>query len=110
MSAQASLLFKPVELGSLKLPTRLVMAPMTRNFSPKGVPTDQVVEYYRRRAAAGVGLIISEGTTVPHCAANGYPNVPQFHGEEALAGFFFSSRRRHTRSLRDWSSDVCSSD
>src|SRR5699024_12293120 len=30
-----------------------------------------------------------------------------------LAGavfFFFSSRRRHTRSKRDWSSDVCSSD
>src|SRR5215469_7141064 len=26
------------------------------------------------------------------------------------AAFFFSSRRRHTRSLRDWSSDVCSSD
>src|SRR5206468_8878554 len=26
------------------------------------------------------------------------------------AGFFFSSRRRHTRSDRDWSSDVCSSD
>src|SRR5207249_9653524 len=25
-------------------------------------------------------------------------------------GFFFSSRRRHTRSKRDWSSDVCSSD
>src|SRR5690349_17304443 len=29
-------------------------------------------------------------------------------GEEIR--FFFSSRRRHTRSLRDWSSDVCSSD
>src|SRR5215471_4048993 len=28
----------------------------------------------------------------------------------ALSSFFFSSRRRHTRSLRDWSSDVCSSD
>src|SRR5258707_11034065 len=25
-------------------------------------------------------------------------------------GFFFSSRRRHTRYWRDWSSDVCSSD
>src|SRR5438128_7747082 len=25
-------------------------------------------------------------------------------------GFFFSSRRRHTRCYRDWSSDVCSSD
>src|SRR2546421_7840755 len=29
---------------------------------------------------------------------------------EVLAFFFFSSRRRHTRSDRDWSSDVCSSD
>src|SRR5699024_11895632 len=28
----------------------------------------------------------------------------------ALLFFFFSSRRRHTRSKRDWSSDVCSSD
>src|SRR5699024_7974474 len=27
-----------------------------------------------------------------------------------IAAFFFSSRRRHTRSKRDWSSDVCSSD
>src|SRR5207247_4040624 len=27
-----------------------------------------------------------------------------------LCIFFFSSRRRHTRSTRDWSSDVCSSD
>src|SRR5438874_13769733 len=29
---------------------------------------------------------------------------------QELVDFFFSSRRRHTRSLRDWSSDVCSSD
>src|SRR6266496_1411012 len=41
---------------------------------------------------------------------------PRFAGardecrSRAAAGFFFSSRRRHTRSLRDWSSDVCSSD
>src|SRR5436853_6092322 len=27
-----------------------------------------------------------------------------------LSSFFFSSRRRHTRCLSDWSSDVCSSD
>src|SRR2546428_10624448 len=30
--------------------------------------------------------------------------------ESMLTVFFFSSRRRHTRSDRDWSSDVCSSD
>src|SRR5437868_8484125 len=31
-------------------------------------------------------------------------------GVRLTVGFFFSSRRRHTRSKRDWSSDVCSSD
>src|SRR5947207_11394372 len=32
------------------------------------------------------------------------------NGIESCLFFFFSSRRRHTRSLCDWSSDVCSSD
>ncbi|WEJ22519.1 NADH:flavin oxidoreductase [Pseudomonas sp. SD17-1] len=85
MPAQA--LFTPFKLGALELPTRVVMAPMTRTFCPGGVPHAQVVEYYRRRAAADVGLIITEGTTVDHPAANGYPNVPRFHGEDALAGW-----------------------
>src|SRR5258706_15607092 len=31
-------------------------------------------------------------------------------GESVLCSFFFSSRRRHTRLVSDWSSDVCSSD
>ncbi|MDB5983554.1 MAG: oxidase [Pseudomonas sp.] len=80
-------LFKPFQLGSLQLPSRVVMAPMTRSFSPGGVPNSKVIEYYRRRAAAGVGLIITEGTTVNHKASNGYPNVPQFFGEAPLAGW-----------------------
>src|SRR5690349_17405552 len=32
------------------------------------------------------------------------------HRRKVAGCFFFSSRRRHTSSLRDWSSDVCSSD
>lgn len=80
-------LFQPFRLGALELPSRVVMAPMTRSFSPGGVPNAKVVEYYRRRAVAGVGLIITEGTTVGHRAANGYPNVPRFYGEDALAGW-----------------------
>jgi 2,4-dienoyl-CoA reductase-like NADH-dependent reductase (Old Yellow Enzyme family) len=80
-------LFKPFHLGSLELPTRVVMAPMTRSFSPGGVPNSKVIEYYRRRAAAGVGLIITEGTTVGHKASNGYPNVPRFFGADALDGW-----------------------
>ena len=83
----ASALFEPIRLGALELPTRVVMAPMTRNFCPDGVPGDDVVAYYRRRAAAGVGLIVTEGTTVDHPAASGYAGVPRFHGEDALAGW-----------------------
>ncbi|MGB3123703.1 MAG: NADH:flavin oxidoreductase [Pseudomonas sp.] len=80
-------LFKPFQLGALQLTSRVVMAPMTRSFSPGGVPNANVIEYYRRRAAAGVGLIITEGTVVGHQASNGYPNVPHFYGEVALAGW-----------------------
>jgi len=80
-------LFQPITLGNLSLKNRIVMAPMTRTFSPGGVPNDMVVAYYARRAENEVGLIITEGTAVGHKAANGYPRVPQIHGEKALAGW-----------------------
>ena len=73
-------LFKPFELGSLKTENRIVMAPMTRGLSPQNVPDENVVEYYRQRAAGGVGLIITEGTCINHKAANGYFNIPFIYG------------------------------
>ena len=80
-------LFSPFSLGNMSLSNRVLMAPMTRSMSPGNVPNDDVVEYYRQRAAGGVGLIITEGTCVGHKAASGYPNVPFCAGEEALAGW-----------------------
>lgn len=80
-------LFQPFSLGTLSLANRIAMAPMTRSFSPNNVPNAQVVEYYRRRAAGGVGLIITEGTCVGHKAASGYADVPFIAGAEALAGW-----------------------
>ncbi|MCP5160858.1 MAG: NADH:flavin oxidoreductase [Hahellaceae bacterium] len=80
-------LFEPFTVKSLSLANRTVMAPMTRTFSPGYVPTPEVAAYYGRRAEAGVGLIITEGTTVPHAGANGYERVPAMHGEQALAGW-----------------------
>ena len=79
-------LLSPVTLGALSLRNRVVMAPMTRGFSPGGLPGPEVADYYRRRAEGGVGLIITEGTTVPHRSASSDPKVPVFHGE-ALAGW-----------------------
>jgi len=77
-------LFRPFQVKTLKLPNRVVMAPMTRSFSPQGVPTPQVAAYYRRRAEAAVGLIISEGTVVNRPSAANDPKVPHFWGADAL--------------------------
>ncbi|MEP7306238.1 MAG: NADH:flavin oxidoreductase [Acidobacteriota bacterium] len=80
-------LFTPFTLKRLKLPNRIVMAPMTRAFSPGGVPGPDVAAYYRRRAERSVGLIITEGTVVPHPASSMNPAVPHFFGDAALAGW-----------------------
>ncbi|MGW5138003.1 NADH:flavin oxidoreductase [Nocardia beijingensis] len=81
------ILVRPFSLGSLTLPNRVVMAPMTREFSPGGVPGHDVAQYYARRAAAGIGLIITEGTYIGHDSAGSSARVPHFHGDEALVGW-----------------------
>ncbi len=80
-------LFRPFTLGKLTLANRIVMAPMTRSHSPNQVPGQDVADYYKRRAAAEVGLIITEGTTVDHPVASFDENVPAIHGEAALKGW-----------------------
>ncbi|MDB4991722.1 MAG: NADH:flavin oxidoreductase/NADH oxidase [Myxococcaceae bacterium] len=95
MSHDVSVLFRPFSIGSVRLDNRIVMAPMTRTKSPHGVPGDDVAEYYARRARGGVGLIITEGTTIEHAAANPSPDVPAFFGAAALAGWREVVRRVH---------------
>ncbi|MFE3137624.1 NADH:flavin oxidoreductase [Streptomyces scopuliridis] len=81
------ILSRPFSIGDLVLPNRIAMAPMTRNFSPGGVPGADVAEYYARRAAGGVGLIITEGTHVDHPYSGREERIPRFYGEDALAGW-----------------------
>lgn len=85
--ADAAPLFQPFRCKSMTLPNRIVMAPMTRSFSPGGVPGEDVASYYARRAGADVGLILTEGTTTDRPGASSDPNVPNFHEREALAGW-----------------------
>ncbi|PCH63067.1 MAG: 12-oxophytodienoate reductase [SAR86 cluster bacterium] len=73
-------LFKSFDHPKLQLKNRILMAPMTRQFSPNGIPDENVVKYYQRRAAGGVGLIITEGTTVDHRASSSSERIPSFHG------------------------------
>ncbi len=86
-SLDTTALFRPFRIKSLDLKNRIVMAPMTRSFASGGVPGDNVAAYYRRRAEADVGLILSEGTTIDRPAARNEPNIPFFHGDAALAGW-----------------------
>lgn len=80
-------LFKPFSSPKLELPNRIVMAPMTRSAAPGNTPNERVVDYYRRRAEGGCGFIITEGTCINHIAAHGFEHVPNFYGEDALAGW-----------------------
>jgi 2,4-dienoyl-CoA reductase-like NADH-dependent reductase (Old Yellow Enzyme family) len=79
--------FTPFSLKSLQLKNRFVMAPMTRSFSPGGIPTGDVATYYRRRAEGQVGLILTEGTVIDRPASAGNKAYPHFYGDEALAGW-----------------------
>ncbi|MCW2748054.1 MAG: 1,2-oxophytodienoate reductase [Nocardioidaceae bacterium] len=88
-------LFEPANVAGLDLPNRFAMAPMTRQFSPGGVPGEDVADYYARRSAAGIGLIITEGTYVDHPSAGNTPRVPDFFGAEAAAGWKRVAERVH---------------
>jgi len=85
-------LFEPFRLRGLHCSNRVAMAPMTRGFSPKGVPGEDVARYYARRAEGGVGLIVTEGIGVDHPGAVGdaglrEDNIPLLHGDTPIAGW-----------------------
>ncbi|WP_232246343.1 NADH:flavin oxidoreductase [Kitasatospora mediocidica] len=93
-------MFSPFTVGSLVLRNRVVMAPMSRDLSPGGVPGPESAQYYARRARGGVGLIITEGTFVGHPAAGNRPDVPRFYGDDALAGWAEVVRAVHAEGGR----------
>src|SRR6202020_880802 len=74
-------LLTPVEVGSLTLPNRIVMSPMTRARSTNGVPTEIEAEYYSQRASAG--LIITGGIYISRMAV-GAMNVPGIFTEDQV--------------------------
>ena len=78
-------IFSPYRLGSLTLPNRMVMAPMTRNRAgPGNVPTALNASYYAQRT--GAGLIVAEASQVSPQGL-GYPGTPGIHSAEQIAGW-----------------------
>jgi N-ethylmaleimide reductase len=83
--AQSLDLFSSYQLNGLQLPSRMAMAPMTRNRAGQGnVPTELMATYYEQRASAG--LIITEATQISPQGI-GYPGTPGIHSDEQVAGW-----------------------
>jgi N-ethylmaleimide reductase len=78
-------LFSPLNLGSIAMQNRMVMAPLTRNRAGEGgVPNALNAKYYEQRASAG--LIVTEATPISHMA-HGYPALPGIYNDAQVAGW-----------------------
>ncbi|WP_241968626.1 alkene reductase [Streptomyces sp. ICBB 8177] len=79
-------MLRPLDLGALRLPNRVVMAPLTRARATGGesVPSALHAAYYGQRASAG--LIVTEGTWVSR-QAMGFVDVPGIHSEAQVAAW-----------------------
>jgi len=94
-----SFLLSPLKLGSLQLPNRIIMAPLTRcrAVGASRIPNDLMAEYYSQRASAG--LIISEATSVDPMGV-GYPNTPGIWSEEQVLGWQKITQAVHSQGGR----------
>ena len=78
-------LFDPIQLGAIRAPNRILMAPLTRGRATREhVPTPVMVEYYTQRASAG--LIISEATGMSRQGL-GWPYAPGIWTKDQVAGW-----------------------
>jgi N-ethylmaleimide reductase len=78
-------LFDPIQLGAVSAPNRILMAPLTRGRATRDhVPTPVMVDYYRRRASAG--LIISEATGISRQGL-GWPYAPGLWTPQQVEGW-----------------------
>ena len=78
-------LFDPLELGAIRAPNRILMAPLTRGRATRDhVPTPLMAEYYAQRASAG--LIIAEATGISRQGL-GWPYAPGLWNAAQVAGW-----------------------
>jgi len=90
-------LFDPMVVGALRLPNRIVMAPLTRNRAPGALPNARMASYYAQRASAG--LLITEATAISP-VAQGYADVPGIWSAAQVDGWRRITDTVHARGGR----------
>jgi 2,4-dienoyl-CoA reductase-like NADH-dependent reductase (Old Yellow Enzyme family) len=92
-AAMSDPLFSTLQAGALRLPSRIVMAPLTRCRASAGrVPNPLMAEYYAQRAS--FGLILSEATAVSPMGV-GYPDTPGIWSDEQVEGWKLVTKAVH---------------
>jgi len=92
MTNTATNLFSPVKLGSLELPNRFVMAPLTRTRAPGHLPNALMAEYYSQRASTG--LVITECTMVSE-GTSSFGDDPGIYSQEQIEGWKLTTDAVH---------------
>jgi len=77
-------LFTPLQIGTVEVKNRVVMAPMTRCRAIGNIPNELMAEYYQQRS--GAGLIITEGVS-PSPNGLGYARIPGIYSTKQLEGW-----------------------
>ncbi|MDA8744849.1 alkene reductase [Rubripirellula amarantea] len=77
-------LFRPLRVGAIEIPHRIIMAPLTRARATHRVPNAMMAEYYRQRASAA--LIISEATAISE-QGYGWQGAPGIYSDEHVEGW-----------------------
>lgn len=77
-------LFTPLQIGTVEVKNRIVMAPMTRCRAIGNIPNELMAEYYKQRS--GAGLIITEGVS-PSPSGLGYARIPGIYSTKQVEGW-----------------------
>jgi 2,4-dienoyl-CoA reductase-like NADH-dependent reductase (Old Yellow Enzyme family) len=97
----AEYLFSPFPVLGLK--NRIVMPPMTRHTTyGEGLPTEELADYYLRRAEGGVGLVIVESAAIGRPASFSYVGGLQFHSPTHVAAWKPIVDRIHAAGAKVW--------
>ncbi|MFC1999528.1 FAD-dependent oxidoreductase [Chloroflexota bacterium] len=92
-------LLSPIKIGGLDLRNRIVMAPMGTDFChPDGTMSDTMMDYYEARAKGGVGLIITELTSVNQMKYS--PNQLGLWNDKFIPGFTELVKRVHSHGCK----------
>ncbi len=85
-------LFQPIKINQLEIRNRIVMPAMHLGYTPGGLVSDRLIDFYWERAKGGVGLIVIGGCTIDEYG--GMPEMIGLHDDRFIQGLDQAGRIR----------------